>query len=164
MIESDININNAAEHHHHHGTPGTSNHDAHSGEIGSDGAAIDPAGAANEHHHRDEEIEPKERKETMKGRTAPTLTALALAAFIGLISGAEAKADDINISIRGGAAISNAIEKIDDDIIIDNAIERGKIDGTISINYIQRASSIGSIGEPAVADIATDITINNIAV
>jgi hypothetical protein len=154
MIESDIYRNTAADEH-HHGTHGTDIHGTHSVDTNSE-AAADSAGAGNEHHHRDEEIEPKGRKETMKDRIAPTLTALALAGIIGLISAANAKAATTEADIIEGAAIRNAIERTD--INLDNNIAKEDITKEININYIGRINRDDIIGDPAI----TGIVIENI--
>lgn len=133
MIESDINRTTAGGHH-HDGTHISSIPGTHSGDINSNNAP-DDAGADNEHHHGEDDIKPKERKDTMKGRTAPTLTALALAAIIGLITAADANAANIDARIIDGAD-QNAIEKIDIDLDIDIAKE-DIIEG-INITDIQR--------------------------
>lgn len=156
MNESDIRNTKAGHHHHTHGT---TTHGAHSGEINSDAAPAESA--VKKHDHHDEKItEPKERKDTMKDKIAPTLTALALACIIGLSSAIDANAITIKAdTIDDGATIQNAIGKIDIGIdagIIDAGITKEEITGKININDIARIDGNDIIDAPASADIAID--------
>lgn len=150
MIDSDINRKSAGGH--HEGTHITSIPGTHSGDISSDNAP-DAAGASNEHDHGEDEIESKGRNDTMKGRTAPTLTALALAAILGLITVVDAKAANVNVKIIDGVD-QNAIGEIG--ITIDNNIVKEDIIEEININNIQRINSDDINGASAGARIVID--------
>jgi hypothetical protein len=155
MRESDISTNPITDHHgiHHGEHHGTVVPDVQSS---NDNSRIsESTHEGNEHDLNKEENQSKERKTTMKNRTAPTLTGLALAMtlILGLTTINGVQATNINAGISK-AEIQAKIVQPD---VIEGAIQEG-----ISLNIINDSTPTVFIK----ADIRTsilDVIVTDIA-